>query len=317
MSLPQPDGNNITMNPVLVTVVVAVYKSSTDHLRAALSSARAQTYRNLEVIVSDDSPADDLRGLVDGLRDARIRYRHNTPALGVAANHASCFAEARGKYIVILNHDDMLEPVFVERLLAPLESDPTLALAFCDHWIMDGSGRRDERATEHASSHYRRAGLAMGKHQPFFQLLIEQTIPMAMGAMFRRSALLDILPPESGPAYDLWLTYLLCRGGMGAWYVPERLSSWRSHAGNQTTLADIALLRGSADCWFRLARDGSALKWERRARIKASQGYCACAKWYLRRGRRTEGRAYAARSIEAHLNWKAMALFAAGCLPKA
>jgi glycosyltransferase involved in cell wall biosynthesis len=303
------------MSPKDVTLIVAAYKSSPEHLCAALVSAAAQTYGNIEVIVSDDSPTDALRDVVEALSDARFRYRHNTPALGVAANHAQCVAEARTEYIVILNHDDTLEPAFVERLLVPLQSDASLSLAFCDHWIIDVTGRRDMQASEAASIHYGRTRLPAGKHQPFFHLLLRQTIPMAMGAMFRRAALADAIPGQAGPAYDLWLTYLLCRGGGGVWFVADRLSSWRSHAGNQTTLGDISLLLGSTGCWTQIALDESARQWRRQARANASQGHCACAKWYFRRRDRDEGRSYLLRAMRQSWSLRAAALYAWSYLP--
>jgi GT2 family glycosyltransferase len=156
--------------------------------------------------VSDDSPSDVLQSVVREFHDPRLSYRCNTPSRGPAANHWSCFREARGEFIVILNHDDVLEPVFLERLLPPLQNNPSIAVAFCDHWIIDDSGAVRRESSDEASRHYGRTTLAAGPHEPFHQQLLHQTIPMAMGAVFRRSALPADLPANAGPAYDLWLT---------------------------------------------------------------------------------------------------------------
>lgn len=302
------------MNRPSVSVITAAYKSEPAHLAAALGSALRQTYPATEIVVSDDSPDDRLRSTITGLSDRRLCYRHNQPALGVARNHWRCLREARGEYIVILNHDDHLESSFLQSLIAPMQADSTLSLAFCDHWIIDSQGNRKIAETEDATKRYRRSELSPGVHAPFYRLLADQTIPMAMGTLFRRSALPKVLPEDAGPAYDLWLTYLLCRGGWGAWYVPERLSAWRAHAGNLTSVGGIALLEGSASCWSTVARDEDARAIRAKALRKEGFAYYACSRWCHREGLRRESRQYAWRSFRAHAHWRALAAYALGAL---
>ena len=305
----------MSAEPPLVSVVTAAYRSEPAQLRAALESACGQSYRHIDVVVSDDSPTDELCALVESLRDPRVRYRHNDPPLGVARNHWRCLREAPGELIAILNHDDLLEPSFIERLAAPLIADPTLALAFCDHWIIDAQGRRQLQESEQCSSRYARTTLAAGAHRPFFGLLVRQTIPMAMGALFRRSAVPAVLPDDAGPAYDLWLTYLLCGTGLGAYYVPARLSSWRAHAGNLTSAGDISLLEGAARCWSAVVADPAALPAHPAARLKEASAHAACARWYGRQGLARRARTAALRSWRARASWRAAAYFMLGMLP--
>jgi glycosyltransferase involved in cell wall biosynthesis len=308
---------NADIQRASVCIVTTAYQSRPEHLQSALRSALRQTYSAIEIVVSDDSPTDALRPHVEALADVRLRYRHNSPALGVAQNHWRCFGETEAEFVVVLNHDDTLEPQFVERLIAPLQADSGLALAFCDHWIIDAEGTRDVPSTDAASRHYGRSALAPGRHQPFFHLLTAQTIPMAMGAMFRRASLPRCLPADAGPAYDLWLSYLLCRDGAGAYYLPERLSSWRSHAGNQTSVRGIALLAGTAHCWSAVARDYNAAAVRTAARAKEAAAYRSCSKWYCRNGQTKQTRQTAYRSLRAHASWRALALYAIGTLPAA
>jgi glycosyltransferase involved in cell wall biosynthesis len=299
----------------LVSVLTAAYRSDATHLRAALQSALGQSCTDFEVVVSDDSPDDRLRDLVESLGDSRIRYRINTPPLGVADNHARCLRDARGEYVVLLNHDDTLEPTFLEQLMAPLQADGSLALAFCDHWIINARGERNAAETDAASRRYGRAHLAPGAHRPFFRLLLNQTIPMAMGTMFRRLALVDSMPPQAGPAYDLWLAYLLCRHGMGAFYVRERLSSWRSHPTNLTSAGDIRLLDGAASCWAAVARDPAMSSVRKSARVRESRAYYACSRWHRRHRATGQSLSYAWRSLRTDVNWRALALCARNLLP--
>lgn len=300
------------MGEPLVSIVIATYQSRRDHLSAAILSALDQSWQRIEVIVTDDSPDDALRGFVAGFRDERLRYRRNEPRLGVAANHWAAFAAAQGEYIAVLNHDDWLAPRFVERLLQPLRRTPTAALAFCDHWVIDVRGRRLDAETERTSAAWGRAGLAEGLHLPFAGLVSEQTIPMAMGALFRRAALPARLPGDAGAAYDLWLGYLLCCSDGGAWYVSERLSAWRSHEANLTSQSGVGWLQGSAAAWSAMARDRRFAAVRGVVRHKAALGYYACAVRAWVDGHRRDCARFALRSLVTLLTLRGLA---ACCLP--
>lgn len=285
------------MSDPRATLVIAAYRSRLDHLTVAIRSALAQTERNIEIIVTDDSPDDALRDMVAGFRDPRLRYRHNACPLGAAGNHWAAFDEARGSYVAVLNHDDWIAPSFVMRLAAELDRHAGAVLAFCDHWIIDVRGRRLEAESDCNTSNWGRAQLHPGLHQPFLDLLGSQTIPMAMGTLMRRSALSGAWPDNAGPAYDLWLTYLLARGGGGAVYVAERLSAWRCHSENQTSAASLAWMLGATDCWHAVARDPLCLPVRDLARRKAALGYFGCAMKAQASGNRAESLRYAWRSV--------------------
>ena len=286
--------------------MIAAHCSRPQHLSVALRSALAQRGAQIEVLIGDDSPDDRLRSLARDA-DARLLYQHNQPALGVARNHWALFTRARGEFIVVLNHDDWLAPDFVPTLLDALTRQPEAVLAFCDHWIIDTAGRRQSTETDANSRAWGRATLAPGLHRPFEQLLAAQTIPMAMGTMFRRAALPELLPAHAGPAYDLWLTYLLARDGRGAFYVPRRLSAWRSHPDNLTTGAGLPWLQGAAECWWAVARDPVFRDIRPTALAKAADAYSACAVRAWRDGRRTACIGFALHSLRARFSRRGLA----------
>jgi hypothetical protein len=228
--------------------------------------------------------------------------------LGVAGNHWAAFREARGEYIAVLNHDDWLAPEFVATLVGELQQEPDAVLAFCDHWVIDAAGHRQVEETDRNSQAWGRAALRAGLHRSLGALLAAQTIPMAMGTVFRRAALPAALPAHAGPAYDLWLTYLLARTGGGACYVPQRLSAWRSHAGNLTSGAGLPWLQGSAECWQAVASDGAFAEQRAFALRKAARGLAACAVRSWRDGRRASCMRFALRSLNAHVSLRGLGL---------
>lgn len=249
----------------IVSVVIATYQAG-DYLRKSIESALNQSFKNIELVVSDDAGSPEVQNLLKTIGDSRVRYRTNPIRLGPASNHWAAFADCRGRYIAILNHDDLWHPEFLATLLAPLEMDSELALVFCDHEVIDSNGEMIVESTTKTSLQWGRTGLASGKHQPFRELVVQQTIPMAMGSIFRRSYVESSDLLEMGPAYDLWLAYLLARTGKAAWYIPARLSRWRVHPAQITHSRNLNWAIGALGCWQAMYADPGFVMWHDRIR---------------------------------------------------
>lgn len=107
----------------LVSVVVIAYHSR-DTILETLDSIYAQTYQNLELIVSDDGSSDDTvavaRAWADTHADRFVRcvVHANPENLGVPENLNTGIRLSRGEYIKDLAADDMLLPDCVEKCVA-------------------------------------------------------------------------------------------------------------------------------------------------------------------------------------------------------
>ena len=244
------------MTEPLVTIVVPACRR-TEYIAEALRSALAQTWQNFEIIVSDDGPTKDIAGIVSSFSDPRLRYRDNGRNVGIALNHYRAFREARGEYIANLDDDDVWEPDFLSELVPRMEEDAAISVAFCDHQIIDQKGRILRRVTNRNSRRYRRNTLSAGRHQPFLELaVVHQTIPMAMGAVFRRSVLDEAeYPPQIGGCYDHWLAYLAARRGQAMFYHPKRLTRYRVHPGSGSSTRGIQNLRNATYVRTRFVND--------------------------------------------------------------
>jgi hypothetical protein len=173
--------------------------------------------------------------VIQSFNDSRIRLRCNETNLRIAGNHLAAFREMRGSLFAVLNDDDEWEPDLLARLVLLL-ADDEVVVAFSDHYVIDAQGRIDAYETELNTRRWKRDTLSAGIHKPFFKIgLVQQSIPMVMGAVMKTDALdLSAFPLASGPHYDLWLTYLAAKSGKGAYYLPERLVRYRVHASAQT-----------------------------------------------------------------------------------
>jgi glycosyltransferase involved in cell wall biosynthesis len=220
----------------LVTVVLTVYRRL-DFLREALSGVSAQSFKDYEVIVADDSGSAQAEELVKAtFEPARLRYEPNPRTLGVALSLQSALRKARGRYIAILNDDDAWEPEFLARLVPPLEADDRRVLAFSDHWIVREDGEIDRRATDENTKAYGRHRMPAGEvSDPNGVVIRQNAVPLAMGSVFRAGAFdSSTLVPEVAGAYDFWISSLLAASGGRFFYVPERLTRYRLHAHMET-----------------------------------------------------------------------------------
>ena len=225
------------MTQPTVSVVMPTYQRLT-YLRDALESVLAQTYRDFEIVVSDNGSSHEVRTLVESYGDPRVQYRHNGRNIGLQANVLAGYRAARGELLTTLHDDDVWEPTFLECLVPPMLADPAVTIAFCDYSVMGPDGVVDPRATDWNSRREGRTRLAEGLHEDAVELaVVHQSIQVSYAAVFRRSVDLDAVPADLAPLYDLWIAYLATVGGGRAWYCGQRLTRYRHHGGSATANA--------------------------------------------------------------------------------
>jgi glycosyltransferase involved in cell wall biosynthesis len=99
-----------------------------------LAALAAQTYTNLEIVISDDASTDGTALLCEcqAATDARFRLVRQTSNLGWIGNANYLIRAARGDYAFFAFHDDPPAPAYVSRLVEALEAHPEAVLAFSD-----------------------------------------------------------------------------------------------------------------------------------------------------------------------------------------
>lgn len=89
-----------------ISICVPAYKNIA-YLTHLLESISEQSFSDFEVIVTDDSPDDAVRGLIDSaFSKLNIRYYRNLPALGTPENWNRAILMATGAWIKIMHDDD-------------------------------------------------------------------------------------------------------------------------------------------------------------------------------------------------------------------
>jgi len=113
--------------PPMVSVVIPCYGQAR-FLREAIDSALAQTFPDVEVMVVDDGNEDEeaeaIRRIVGEYPAQDVRLVRHEENRGLAAARNTGIEATRGRWIVPLDADDVIEPTFVERCLRAVELDP-------------------------------------------------------------------------------------------------------------------------------------------------------------------------------------------------
>ena len=110
---------------IQVTVGVPVYNGAAT-LRRAVESILRQTHQGCLIHISDNGSTDATGEIGQALAAAHatVTYTRQPTNLGFSPNFRFLLQQAQTPYFMWFAADDCLEPTYVERMLAVLESDP-------------------------------------------------------------------------------------------------------------------------------------------------------------------------------------------------
>jgi len=125
----------------LVSILTPTFNPNDEFLTGAIESVIAQAYENCELILIDDGSDDSTaRALLKNLgrRDARIQIGGQEHG-GISSALNTGLARARGDWIALLDHDDLLEPDALFRAIELLQNDREADVIYSDEdKIVDG-----------------------------------------------------------------------------------------------------------------------------------------------------------------------------------
>src|SRR5436853_1090902 len=133
----------VTESPLpRLTIAVPVYNGQR-FLSRTLDAMLAQTFRDFELIITDNGSTDATEQICREYAqpDARIWYERSGKNLGVVQNFNRGIALARGEYFHWQAADDQADPTLLEKCIAVLDADPSVVLAFARTRIIDEDDR--------------------------------------------------------------------------------------------------------------------------------------------------------------------------------
>ena len=131
----------------LLSVLMPVYNPRPEWLAAAIASVRAQAYEAWELCIADDRSTDpEVVRVLDeaAAADPRIRVLHRPENGHIAAASNSALEMARGEFVVLLDHDDVLPEHALLCIAEVVARQPDVAVVFSDEDKLDADGTRSD-----------------------------------------------------------------------------------------------------------------------------------------------------------------------------
>jgi glycosyltransferase involved in cell wall biosynthesis len=125
-------------DPVLISVGVPVRNGATA-LNVALQSIVDQTYKNIEIIISDNNSSDETERICQEFssRDSRIIYYKQQETMTALENFQFVFEKSRGEYFMWAAYDDSREENYIEALLSGFQYHPEASIIFSNVSIFE------------------------------------------------------------------------------------------------------------------------------------------------------------------------------------
>lgn len=89
-------------------------RNRAETLEATIRSCLRQTYKNFEVIVSDNHSTDNTREIVLGLKDPRLKYINPGKNLSMTANFEFALSHVKSGFVMFIGSDDGIMPDAIE-----------------------------------------------------------------------------------------------------------------------------------------------------------------------------------------------------------
>jgi glycosyltransferase involved in cell wall biosynthesis len=167
-----------------VSVIVNCYNEA-KHLPETLDSVFAQTFQDWEIIFWDNASTDSSSEIASSYGN-RVRCFRGDTMVPLGRARKLAYEQCRGKYVAILDADDIWLPRKLERQVELFASDSRVGMTYCGVIYFDDSGERQ-----------RLFALTQPHRGKVFGQLLTKNFIFSSAMMFSREALDDL-----GCAFD-------------------------------------------------------------------------------------------------------------------
>jgi glycosyltransferase involved in cell wall biosynthesis len=125
------------------SVMIPTYNPRADYLAETLHSVLQQDPGpdQMQIEVIDDCSRDDTAfEVVRRIGAGRVTFHAESKNRGLANTWNRCIERARGEWVHILHHDDVVLPGFYERLYDGIVCNPDVGMAFSRFAVIDADG---------------------------------------------------------------------------------------------------------------------------------------------------------------------------------
>jgi glycosyltransferase involved in cell wall biosynthesis len=138
------------MEKLKIIFCVLTYNRS-DYLRQSLAAMVAQTYADIEIVVSDNASTDNTADVVKSFNDRRIRYILRSSNLGDNGNYLKVINESDADFLFITHDDDVVDMDYIERCINKFRENIGLVAVGTNVRIIDSIGNIVQDSLYHGS----------------------------------------------------------------------------------------------------------------------------------------------------------------------
>lgn len=95
------------MKSPFVSVIMPSYNTESKYLHEAVESVLNQTYKNFELLIIDDGSSTSVESILSDITDPRIVHIKNVKNMGLPYTLNIGIEQAKGKYIIRMDSDDI------------------------------------------------------------------------------------------------------------------------------------------------------------------------------------------------------------------
>jgi SAM-dependent methyltransferase len=202
----------------LLSIVMPVFETALDHLAAALASVQQQSYQHWQLCVVDDGSTEpDLRALLQqaSANDDRIEVTWRRWNGGICAATNTGLRQAKGEFVGLLDHDDLLHENALYEVVELLDTHPETDLIYTDSDLITDGGLRYGPYFKPDWNHELMLGHNLVSHFGVYR----RSVVNAVGGM--RAAF------EGSQDWDLALRVAAAAGPSRIRHIPTVLYHWR------------------------------------------------------------------------------------------
>lgn len=195
------------------------------YIEKTIKSALAQTYKNFEIIISDDNSTDNTENVINRFKDPKIKFFKNSSNIGPSANFNKLIEIAEGEYLLFIASDDILYEDAIDQYLNKISLNNDLYTLVC--WCQT----IDENGLEVGSYNMNLANQKRDKNKFLNELFYKQNFLMNPGVFIKKQlfSLIKNFNLSLFQTHDLDLWVRILTSGFGIDVVEKKLIKYRIH----------------------------------------------------------------------------------------
>ncbi len=218
----------------LVSVCINVYNGE-KFILEAVNSVLGQTYKNIQLIVVDDSSTDNTYDILKSVADSRIEIHRNNANMHMTYSCNRALDEAKGDYIAHLDADDLWLPHKLEKQVAFLEEHPEYGACFTHADIIDENGMPANDRFQVMKDVFSSKNMS---HAEMFRFFVDHANHLCHGTLLVRRDILNSIGRYNSSHlylqdYECWMRLM---AHSPIYILQEPLALARMHGNNNSTM---------------------------------------------------------------------------------